>query len=134
MNAANFKPTTFPTSAAEVTQPVAGAIMHKEYVKIIGRMAYVWGWPLVNSFNRRADITQAPAPGRLGGVVPVAPRGRLCMLNDYVLPEQSFVACPNQDVAYGVAFLSLDEEPVVIQAPDFGDRFWVYALYDARTD
>jgi hypothetical protein len=56
------------------------------------------------------------------------------MLNDYVLPEQSFVACPNQDVAYGVAFLSLDEEPVVIQVPDFGDRFWVYALYNARTD
>jgi hypothetical protein len=25
-------------------------------------------------------------------------------------------------------------EPVVIQVPDFGDRFWVYALYDARTD
>jgi hypothetical protein len=134
MKAVNFHETSFPTSASEVTQPVTGAIMHKEYVKTIGRMAYVWGWPLVNSFNRRAGITQAPAPGRLGGVVPVAPRGRLCMLNDYVLPEQSFVACPNQDVAYGVAFLSLDEEPVVIQVPDFGDRFWVYALYNARTD
>jgi hypothetical protein len=134
MTGISFQKTAFPTSAAEVTQPVSGAIMHKEYVKTIGRMAYVWGWPLVNSFNRRAGITQAPAPGRLGGVVPVAPRGRLCMLNDYVLPKQSFVACPNQDVAYGVAFLSLDEEPVVIQVPDFGDRFWVYALYDARTD
>ena len=126
--------TSIPKSASEVTQPVTGAIMHKEYVKTIGRMAYVWGWPLVNSFNRRTAITQAPEPGRLGGVVPVAPRGRLCMLNDYIQPNQSFVACPNQDVVYGVAFLSLDEEPVVIQVPDFGDRFWVYALYDARTD
>ena len=76
MAAADFQPNTFPTSASEVTQPVAGAIMHKGYVKTIGRMAYVWGWPLVNSFNRRAGITQAPAPGRLGGVIPVAPRGR----------------------------------------------------------
>lgn len=134
MPAAKFQDTSLPTSSAEVTQPVAGAIMHKEYVKTIGRMAYVWGWAMVNSFNRRAGITQAPAPGRLGGVVPVAPRGRLCMLNDYVLPKQSFVACPNQDVVYGVAFCSLDEEPFVIQVPDFGDRFWVYALYDARTD
>jgi hypothetical protein len=108
--------------------------MHKEYVKTIGRMAYVWGWPLVNIFNRRETITQAPAPGRLGGVVPVAPRGRLCMLNDYVLPDQSFVACPNQDVTYGLGYFSLDEEPVVIQVPDFGDRFWVYPIYDARTD
>jgi hypothetical protein len=126
--------TPFPASASEVTAPVTGAIMHKEYVKTIGRMAYVWGWPLVNSFNRRAGITQAPEPGRLGGVVPVAPRGRIGMLNDYVQPAQSFVACPNQDVAYGLGFFSLDDEPAVIQVPDFGDRFWVYALYDARTD
>lgn len=126
--------TPFPTSAAEVKTPVSGAVMHTEYVKTIGRMAYVWGWPMVNNFNRRATITQAPEPGRLGGVVPVAPRGRICMLNDYVQPNQSFVACPNQDVAYGGGFYSLDEEPVVIQVPDFGDRFWVYALYDARTD
>lgn len=111
-----------------------GANMHPEYVKTIGRMAYVWGWPIVNSHNRRAGITQAPEPGKLGGVVPVAPRGRLSMLNDYVKPNQSFVACPNQDVVYGTAFCSLDEEPVVIQIPDFGDRFWVVALYDARTD
>lgn len=111
-----------------------GVIMHPEYVKTIGRMAYIWGWPIVNSHNRRAGITQAPEPGRLGGVVPVAPRGRLSMLNDYVKPNQSFVACPNQDVVYGTAFCSLDDEPVVIQVPDFGDRFWVYALYDARTD
>jgi len=134
MPAAKFQDTSLPTSSTEVTQPVAGAIMHKEYVKTIGRIAYIWGWPLVNSFNRRAGITQAPEPGRLGGVVPVAPRGRLCMLNDYVLPKQSFVACPNKDVVYGVAFCSLDEEPFVIQVPDFGERFWVYALYDARTD
>jgi hypothetical protein len=134
MKTSNFQQTSFPTSAAEVTQPVSGAIMHKEYVKTIGRMAYVWGWPLVNVFNRRATITQAPAPGRLGGVVPVAPLGRLCMLNDYVLPDQSFVACPNQDVAYGLGYFSLDEEPVVMQVPDFGDRFWVYPIYDARSD
>jgi len=118
----------------ELSTPASGVIMNEEYVKTIGRMAYVWGWPIVNSHNRRAGITQAPAPGRLGGVVPVAPRGYLSMLFDYVEPNQSFVACPNQDVVYGTIFASLDEEPVVIQVPDFADRFWVYALYDARTD
>jgi len=50
------------------------------------------------------------------------------------LPDQSFVACPNQDVAYGLGYFTLDVEPVVIQVPDFGDRFWVYPLDDARTD
>ena len=56
------------------------------------------------------------------------------MLTDYIDPGQTFVTCPNQDVVYGLGFFSLDEEPVVMQVPDFGDRFWVYALYDARTD
>jgi hypothetical protein len=114
----------FPKSASEVPIPVAGAVMHEQYVKTIGRMAYIWGWPMVNSFNRRAAITQAPEPGKLGGVVPVAPRGRLSMLNGYVKPDQGFVACPNQDVVYGTGFYFLDDGP----------RFWIYALYDARTD
>jgi len=69
-----------------------GAIMHPEYVKTVARTAYVWGWTMVNSHNRRSNITQAPEPGRLGGVVPVAPVNRLSMLDDYVEPNQSFVA------------------------------------------
>jgi hypothetical protein len=56
------------------------------------------------------------------------------MLTGYISPDQHFIACPNQDVTYGAGFFDLDKEPAVFQVPDFGDRFWVYALYDARTD
>jgi hypothetical protein len=70
----------------------------------------------------------------MGGVLPVAPVGYNTMLTDYIKPDQTFVTCPNQDVAYGAGFTALDKEPTVFQVPDFGDRFWVYALYDARTD
>lgn len=108
--------------------------MQAGYARVIGQLAYVWGWPLVNMVNRNASITQAPHPGRLNGVLPAAPRGRLAMLSDYIDPAQNFIACPNQDVVYGLSYLSLDEEPVIVQVPDFGDRFWVYALYDQRTD
>jgi hypothetical protein len=97
-------------------------------------MAYIWGRPLVNQYNRRAGITMASYPALNGGFVPVAPLIRLAMLTDYVEPTQSFVTCPNQDVVYGLGYYSLDEEPVVFQVPDFGDRFWVYAMYDARND
>jgi len=123
-----------PKTAADVTAPATGVGMHPDYAKAVGRMAYIWGWPIVNQINRRAAITQAPKPGRLNGVLPVAPRGQVGMLSDYIDPGQTFVTCPNQDVVYGLGFFSLDEEPVVIQVPDFGDRFWVYAMYDARTD
>ena len=56
------------------------------------------------------------------------------MLTNYIKPEQRFIVCPNQDVVYGAGFTALDNEPTVFQVPDFGDRFYVYALYDARTD
>lgn len=61
--------------------------MHPAYAKVVGRMAYVWGCPMVNMINRRAAITQAPEPGRLNGVLPVAPRGKVGMLADYIDPD-----------------------------------------------
>ncbi|MCY1277469.1 hypothetical protein D9M70_261670 [compost metagenome] len=120
--------------AAPITMPSHEVQLHPAYVETIARMAYVWGWPMVNMLNRYETITKAPHPGLLGGVLPVAPRGQLGMLHDYITPDETFVTCPNQDVVYGLGFFSLDEEPVIVQVPDFGDRFWVYALYDQRTD
>ena len=83
--------------------------------------------------NRSVAFSKAPEPGLLGGVVPVA-FNRIAMLTGYISPEEHFIACPNQDVTYGAGFMALDKEPVVFQVPNFGNRFWVYALYDARTD
>lgn len=122
------------TTQPPLTQPANGVVMHPEYVKTIARMAYLWGWPMVNMLNRNDTITKAPHPGLMGGVLPVAPRGQVGMLHDYITPDETFVTCPNQDVVYGLGFFSLDDEPVIVQVPDFGDRFWVYAIYDQRTD
>ncbi len=122
-----------PRTAAEVPAPPPGTAMTKAYVQAVGRSAYLWGWPLVNMSNRAASFAKAPEPGLLGGVVPVA-FNRNAMLTGYVRPEQKFITCPNQDVVYGASFFALDKEPIVFQIPEFGDRFWVYALYDARTD
>lgn len=123
-----------PQTFADLAQPSPEVTPHAEYVKALARTAYVWGWPMLNMLNRRARITQAPHPGLLGGVLPVAPLGQLGMLHDYIEPNQRFIACPNQDVVYGLGFFDLDSQPVVVQVPDFGDRFWVYAAYDQRTD
>ena len=123
-----------PTTPAEVPGPPPGTNLTTAYVQTVGRAAYVWGWTLVNSANRHAAFSKAPEPGLLGGVLPIA-HNAIAMLTGYVSADQRFVTCPNQDVVYGFGFLdNLDNEPIVFQVPDFGDRFWVYALYDARTD
>ncbi len=122
-----------PKTAADVPGRAPGATMTKAYAQSVARTAYLWGWPLVNMANRGATFAKAPEPILLGGVVPVS-FGRNAMLTDYVSPEEKFVTCPNQDVVYGGGFFALNKEPAVVQVPDFGDRFWVYPLYDARTD
>jgi hypothetical protein len=132
-NAAFAQQVTAPKTASEVPGPAPGSTLTKAYVQSVGRMAYLWGWPLVNAANRAAAFSKAPEPGLMGGVIPVA-HNRLAMLTGYIAPNQHFIACPNQDVAYGAGFFDLDKEPAILQVPDFGNRFWVYALYDGRTD
>ena len=122
-----------PTTAAAVPGPAAGNTMTKQYVQMVGRMAYLWGWTLVNFANRDAAFSKAPEPGLIGGVIP-AGHNQIAMLTGYMAADQHFIVCPNQDVAYGAGVFDLDKEPAVFQVPDFGNRFWVYALYDARTD
>lgn len=101
-------------------------------VRRLGRDAYVWGWPMAYVRNTYDALARVPSPGRSGGM-PVAPPNELCMLTDYIAPTAT-VPCPNQDVVYGYGILDLARDPVVVQVPDFGDRFWVYQLGDQRTD
>jgi hypothetical protein len=118
----------FKVSLASTDGPIGEDDVHR-----LGRMAYVWGWPLAYVHQCRAALDRVPSPGRCNGL-PVAPPNELSMLTDYLAAGQTVVPCPNQDVVYGYGILDLAREPVVIQVPDFGDRFWVYQLGDQRTD
>lgn len=118
----------------QVSGPEADVKVTETYVRMMAREAYFWGWPMANIFNRRQKFKDLPEAGLMGGIVPVAPINHLSMLTDYISPGERLVACPNQDVVYGAGSIALDIEPVVIQVPDFGDRFWVYQMVDLRSD
>lgn len=113
--------------------PDARVKITEAYAALVARDAYFWAWPLVNMFNRRLAFAKMK-DNRYVGPLLQAPLNSLTMLTDYVNPEERNVACPNQDVVYGLGLLALDASPVVIQVPDFGDRFWVYQIVDLRTD
>jgi hypothetical protein len=113
--------------------PDARVKVTEEYARQVGRDVYFWAWPMVNMYNRRLHFSQVKEIMRQGPLME-APANRLAMLTDYVNPEERSVACPNQDVVYGIGALALDVSPVVIQVPDFGSRFWVYQVVDLRTD
>jgi hypothetical protein len=128
------QPIPAPQKKTEIAGTPANTRFSKEYVQMVARFAYLWGWPMVNIHNRRVIMGKVPELGYMGGIVPVAPPNQLAMLHDYVAPEERLVACPNQDVVYGFGLLDFSQEAVVIQVPDFGDRFWVYQVVDQRTD
>jgi len=115
------------------TGPVSGTKITEEYARHVARDAVFWAWPLVNVYNRRLTYEKVPEI-MMAGPVPAGPPNHLGMLTNYIVPEERIVACPNQDVVYGNGALALDKSPVVIQVPDFGDRFWVYQIVDVRTD
>lgn len=121
-----------PQNACQVPGPAPGTAMTREYVQMVGRLAYFWGWPLVNMANRAKTVFDTQEPVIMGGM-PIGP-GRLAMLTTYMNPAEKSIECPNQDVVYGSSFFDLHKGPIVFQIPDFGERFWVYAFYDARTD
>ncbi len=123
-----------PKTAADVPTFAAGAPLSEAYVQTLGRMAYIWAWPLINMNSRHTMFSQVKESSLLGGILPVAPIGQITMLHDYMEPSQRFVTSPNQDVVYGAGFFSLDKEPTIIQVPDFKGRFWVYQIIDQRTD
>ncbi len=113
--------------------PDASVKITEAYAAHVARDAYFWAWPMVNVYNRRIASAQVPEPMKSGPVV-AAPVNRNAMLTDYVDPAERLVACPNQDVVYGLGTLGLDLSPVVVQVPDFAGRFWVYQIVDLRTD
>ena len=82
--AAQAQQVPLPKTAADVPGPATGTAMTKAYVQMVGRMAYVWGYAMVNSHNRRAAFAKAPVPGLNGGVLPMAPVGQIAMLTDYI--------------------------------------------------
>ncbi len=122
-----------PATVAQVPGPASGP-MTKAYVQMLGRMAYVWGWPLVYVYNQRTELTKVPEALLVNGAICIAPMNQLSMLTGYVNPAENYIADPNQDVVYGLGFMSFEKEPVVVQVPDFGERFWTLPIYDARTD
>ncbi len=115
------------------TGPDTRVKITEEYARHVARDVFFWAWPLVNVYNKRLAAEKSKELA-YSGPVPSAPLNRIVMLTDYVAADERIVACPNQDVVYGGGSLGLDQSPVVIQAPDFGDRFWVYQAVDLRTD
>ena len=111
-------PPTVPTPPAPVPGPDVRVKVTDDYAALVARDAYFWAWPMVNVYNRRLAFAQVSkivtaGPAAVGAAQPPG------MLTDYVDPAERLVACPNQDVVYGLGSLALDR----LAGGDAGARF-----------
>src|SRR5262249_22833822 len=75
-----------------VPGPIAGTRITDAYARMVARNAYFWAWPMINIYNKRLAFAQAPEPGLMGGILPVAPVNRVSMLTDYIERNASWRA------------------------------------------
>src|SRR4051812_46339189 len=108
--------------------------MNEEYAYAVGLQAYVWGYPIVNLWNRRTNASKVPEPGRFGGMVPIAPVNSIGVLTDYINSEEHIMAYPNNDTVYGEGFMDLTDDAVVFHWPDTGGRYWTWQIMDSFTN
>ena len=105
----------------------------EEYATHVARDAYFWAWPLVNIYNRRLAFQGHARTDVSGGrCSSAAQSGSPC--SPTISSPTSARRVPQPGCRLWRGPLALDISPVVIQVPDFGDRFWVYQIVDLRTD
>jgi hypothetical protein len=102
------------STVVDVSGMPPGTVRTKAYVEMVGRLAYLWGWPLVNNLNRARAVAGLPEPGRIGNVIPASPPGRISMLTDYIDSAEHVMTCPNQDTVYGAGYQRVDEAPAAV--------------------
>jgi hypothetical protein len=96
----------------------------------IGKEAYIYLLPQVTMEITRRISTSVTTPQPTG----YAPLNQLGYQT--ALPDASFrdVVRANVDTLYGSAWFDLSQEPMVVEVPDIGDRFYVLQFLNMWTD
>jgi hypothetical protein len=98
---------------------VPAQLANEDYVKALARIVYYWAYPAIDVFGRTEGMwpLMKDGPGVMNGTAPGSPVNTSACLDNYLPPAQRIVVTRNNDTFYGVAFLDLGHEPVVVQTP-----------------
>jgi hypothetical protein len=116
---------------------VPARLANEAYVEALARIVYYWAYPAVDVFGRTSMWeTMKDGPGMMLGTAPGAPVNTSSCLTSYLPPAQRIVVTPNNDTFYGVSFVDLGREPVVIQTPAEVPQghYWTIQIADVFTN
>ncbi len=120
---------TLPTLAEDkLPEPLPPELAREEYAYTIGVQAYIYGYPLVEMYRVRYKAVFDPDKKNR---TPLNHFQHKRNLSDHTATT---VVAPNNDTLYSSARLDLANEPVVLEVPDTGGRYYVMQFMDFYTN
>ena len=90
---------------------------------------HAWGYPLVFAARLRQNMTLTPVPmdsaTSRSAAAPINTFGHQRLLSD---ATYRVGVAPNVDTLYSVAWVDLADGPVVLDTPDFSDRYYSFQV------
>ena len=117
-----------PARSGAVSTP--GAIKAIEgFANSLAVQAAIYAVPIVAMYLLRQTVCFGPAPK--------ARPNEIWRIRDIATPqiaEQAGYVSPNVNVVYGFGFMDLDQQPVILRAPDSQGRYYMIELCDMWTN
>lgn len=96
-------------------------------LRALAARAYVWGMPLMHAANIREKFVQGV------GVRPGSPLNRFVHSRSLAGADTRIGVGLNNDTVYSLSWVDLAKGPLVLTAPDFGQRYYTFSMNFADT-
>jgi hypothetical protein len=105
--------------------------MDQDTANEIATEAYTYLYPLVLMDVTRRQATNVESTGEMVGR---GPANAFAHFREFPSATYKDVVKPNFDTLYSLAWLYLDQEPMIVSIPDAGERFHLLPMFDMWTD
>ena len=115
---------TTPIFAANKINPIQEKVW-KDWTYSLALQAATWGSPLVTMYALRYNDAVGPNAKASPNTI-----WRMENISTPELSEKAGYVSPNVNTIYGFGFMDLSQEPIILEAPDSNNRYYMIEIVD----